>query len=330
MENHMSKILITGGSGFLGSHCIVAALAAGHEVRTTLRSLDKAGEVSAMLVAAGVDPKREVAFYEADLGNDEGWSDAVAGCDYVLHTASPFPSTQPDDPNDVIVPARDGTLRVLRAASHAGVRRVVLTSSFAAVGYGPEAPGHVFTEDDWTPIDAPNQPYVLSKAIAERAAWDFAKDRGTPELSVVNPTGIFGPVLGPQLSTSIRIVKGLLDGAFPPELPDMWFGVVDVRDVADLHLQAMIDPSAAGERFIAVSGEPVSLLDVAAILRERFGERAARVPRRGVPTSSETNHRRSSSNKARQSLGWKPRTSEEAIVASAESLIRLRLLETLN
>lgn len=329
MENHMSKILITGGSGFLGSHCIVTALAAGHEVRTTLRNLDKAGEVRAMLAAAGVDPKREVAFYQADLGNDKGWSDAVAGCDYVLHTASPFPSAQPDDPNDLIVPARDGTLRVLRAASRAGARRVVLTSSFAAVGYGPEAPSHVFTEEDWTPINGPNQPYILSKAIAERAAWDFVKDSGTPELSVVNPTGIFGPVLGPQLSTSIQIIKGLLDGAFPPELPDMWFGVVDVRDVADLHLRAMIDPSAAGERFIAVSGEPVSLLAVATILREHFPEFVARVPSRGVSSSLSASHRRSSSDKARQRLGWKPRTSEEAIVASAESLIQLKLLEVL-
>ena len=250
----MSKILITGGSGFLGSHCIVAALAAGHEVSTTLRSLDKAGEVRSMLAAAGVVPKREVTFHSADLGNDEGWGDAVAGCDYILHTASPFPSAQPNDPNDLIVPARDGTLRVLHAASHAGVKRVVLTSSFAAVGYGPQPASHVYTEDDWTPVDSTNPPYILSKAIAERAAWDFIKGRGTPELSVVNPTGIFGPVFGPQLSTSIQIVKGLLDGAFPPELPEMWFGVVDVRDVADLHLRAMSDPSAAGGRFIAVEG----------------------------------------------------------------------------
>ena len=326
----MSKILVTGGSGFLGSHCIVAALTAGHEVRTTLRSLDKAGEVRSMLATAGTDLKREVTFYAADLGNDEGWADAVAGCDYILHTASPFPSVQPNDPNDLIVPARDGTLRVLRAASRAGVKRVVLTSSFAAVGYGPEPAGYVYTEDDWTPADAPNQPYILSKAIAERAAWDFVKDSGTPELSVINPTGIFGPALGPQLSTSVQIIKGLLDGAFPPELPDMWFGVVDVRDVADLHLRAMIDPSAAGERFIAVSGEPLSLLAVATLLRERLGELAIRVPSRGASPSPNSNHRRSSGDKARRRLGWKPRTSEEAIIASAQSLDQFNLLGTAN
>ena len=326
----MSKILVTGGSGFLGSHCIVAALAARHEVRTTLRSLDKEGEVRSVLSAAGADPKHEITCYAADLGKDEGWADAVAGCDYVLHTASPFPSVQPADPNDVIVPARDGALRVLRAASHAGVKRVVLTSSFAAVGYGPEPAGHVYTENDWTPVDGPNQPYILSKAIAERAAWDFVRDSGTPELSVINPTGIFGPALGPQLSTSIQMIKGLLAGAFPAELPDMWFGVVDVRDVAELHLLAMTDPFAAGERFIAVGGEPLSLLWVATILLEHLGDRAVSVPTRSAPVSPTANHRRSSSDKARRLLGWTPRTSEEAIVASAESLIRLKLLEAVD
>ncbi|TWB30597.1 SDR family oxidoreductase [Nitrospirillum bahiense] len=326
----MSKILVTGGSGFLAGHCIAAALAAGHEVCATLRNLDKVPQVRAMTVAAGVDPDHGLTFHAADLGRDNGWGDAVAGCDYVLHTASPFPPVQPEDPNDLIIPARDGTLRVLRAAGRAGVRRVVLTSSFAAVGYGPAQASHVYTEEDWTPVDAPNQPYILSKTIAERAAWDFVRESGTPELSVVNPTGIFGPALGPQLSTSMNIIRGLLDGAFPPELPDMWFGVVDVRDVADLHLRAMTQPAAAGERFIAVSGEPLSLLEVATILREGLGDLAARVPSRGAPPSPNANRRRSSGAKARQRLGWSPRSGKEAIIASAESLIRLKLLQTLD
>lgn len=326
----MSTILVTGGSGFLGSHCIMAVLAAGHDVRTTLRSLDKGIEVRSALAAAGAKTPQEINVYAADLGDDEGWTEAVAGCDYVLHTASPFPSVQPNDPNDLIVPARDGTLRVLRAARQAGVKRVVLTSSFAAVGYGPEPDGHVYTESDWTPVDAPNQPYVLSKVMAERAAWDFAQESEAPELSVINPTGIFGPVLNPRLSASIQIVKGLLDGAFPPELPDMWFGVVDVRDVADLHLRAMIDTSAAGERFIAVSGEPMSLMGVATLLRQRFGKLAARVPDRSAPAAPAAKRRRSSSDKARQRLSWRPRTSEEAILASAESLVRLGLLKAVS
>ncbi|TWB21824.1 dihydroflavonol-4-reductase [Nitrospirillum amazonense] len=326
----MSKILVTGGSGFLAGHCIAAALAAGHEVRTTLRNLDKAPQVRAMMAVAGADTGHRLTFHAADLGHDDGWGAAAAGCDYVLHTASPFPPVQPEDPNDLIIPARDGTLRVLRAAGRAAVRRVVLTSSFAAVGYGPALASHVYTEDDWTPVDAPNQPYILSKTIAERAAWDFVGKGGAPELSVVNPTGIFGPALGPQLSTSMTIIKGLLDGAFPPELPDMWFGVVDVRDAADLHLRAMTQPAAAGERFIAVSGEPVSLLEVATILRERLGGLAARVPNRGAPLFPNANRRRSSSAKARQTLGWSPRPGGEAIIAGAESLLRLKLLQTLD
>jgi dihydroflavonol-4-reductase len=308
----------------------MAALAAGHDVRTTLRSLDKGIDVRSALAAAGAKTPQEINVYAADLGDDEGWTEAVAGCDYVLHTASPFPSVQPNDPNDLIVPARDGTLRVLRAARQAGVKRVVLTSSFAAVGYGPEPDGHVYTEADWTPVDAPNQPYVLSKVMAERAAWDFAQESEAPELSVINPTGIFGPVLSPRLSASIQIVKGLLDGAFPAELPDMWFGVVDVRDVADLHLRAMIDTSAAGERFIAVSGEPMSLMGVATLLRQRLGKLAARVPDRSAPAAPAAKRRRSSSDKARQRLSWRPRTSEEAILASAESLVRLGLLKAVS
>ena len=172
----MSKILITGGSGFLGSRCIVLALAAGHEVSTTIRSLDKAPQVSALLQSAcgGVEP--EIAFHPADLTRDDGWAEAVAGCDYVLHTASPFPTVQPENPDDLIMPARDGTLRVLRAARDHGVKRVVLTSSFAAIGYGDAPQDHIFTEDDWTPIDAPNQAYIKSKTIAERAAWDLENE----------------------------------------------------------------------------------------------------------------------------------------------------------
>ncbi|MBS7540983.1 SDR family oxidoreductase [Ancylobacter lacus] len=323
----MSKVLVTGGSGFLGGHCILAALAAGHEVRATLRNLDKESDVRSTLAAAGADTTPGLTFHAADLGSDEGWAEAAAGCDHVLHTASPFPPVQPANPDELIVPAREGTLRVLRAARQAGVKRVVLTSSFAAVGYGSAPAGHVHTEADWTPIEAPNQPYILSKVVAERAAWDFVTASGAPELSVVNPTGIFGPVLGPQLSASVQIVKGLLDGAFPPELPDMWFGVVDVRDVADLHLRAMVEPCAAGERFIAVSGEPLSLLGVATLLREHLGEAAVKVPRRAASAPAAAHPRRSSSDKARRRLGWQPRAPEEAILATAQSLVRLNLLE---
>ena len=321
----MSKILITGGSGFLGSRCIVSALAAGHEVSTTVRNLDRASQVGALLRSAcdGVEP--EIAYHAADLTHDDGWAEAVAGCDYVLHTASPFPTVQPEEPDDLIMPARDGTLRVLRAARDHGVKRVVLTSSFAAIGYGDAPQDHIFTEDDWTPIDAPNQAYIKSKTIAERAAWDLVNESGSLELSVINPTGIFGPLLNSELSTSIALIKALLDGAFPV-LPDMWFGAVDVRDVADLHLRAMTDPAAAGQRFIAVAGEPMSLTTVATILRDRLGAAAARVPTKSAEPSAETKRRRSSNAKAKDLLGWSPRSGEDAILASAASLLERDLV----
>ena len=317
----MSTILVTGGSGFLGGHCIVAALKAGHQVRTTVRSLEKAPRVRTMIEDGGAEAGSALTFHAADLREDAGWVEAVAGCDYVLHVASPFPAVQPTDPEELIAPARDGALRVLRAARDAGVKRVVLTSSFAAIGYGDEPQSHVYTEDDWTPTDAPNPPYVRSKTIAERVSWDFAGEKGAPELTVVNPTGIFGPLLGSEVSTSVSLIEGLMDGVFS-ELPEMWFGVVDVRDVADLHLRAMLDPAAAGERFIAVAGEPVSLADVSAMLRKAFGALAARVPSEAQQPSPAVKRRVSSSAKAKQMLGWSPRSSEEAIIACAGSLLR--------
>jgi len=280
----MSVVLVTGGSGFLASHCILRLLADGHQVRTTVRNLSRESEVRAMLKAGGWHSQAEVSFFAADLTQDAGWVEAINGSDFVLHVASPFPSTAPKDENELIVPARDGALRVLRAARDAGVTRVVLTSSFAAVGYGTHPRNTPFTEEDWTDPNAPNPPYIRSKAIAERAAWDFMKEQGgSLELSVINPVGIFGPVLGPDFSSSIQIIKQLLEGALPG-LPDIYFGVVDVRDVADLHVRAMISPAARGERFIAVAGPALSMMDVANILRHQLGELAKRVPTKKLPS----------------------------------------------
>jgi nucleoside-diphosphate-sugar epimerase len=206
----------------------------------------------------------------------------------VLHVASPFPTTVPKDENELIVPARDGALRVLRAARDAGVKRVVLTSSFVAIGYGaPKDRTAVFTEDDWTNLNDPSvQAYGKSKTIAERAAWDFiAREGGQLELAVVNPTLIFGPVLGSDVSASIVLVKRLLDGSLPG-CPDLWFGVVDVRDVADLHLKAMTNPAARGERFLATSGDFVNVRQIAEMLKAGMGERARKVPTRSFPIGS--------------------------------------------
>lgn len=340
----MSKVLVTGGSGFLAGHCIVHLLAAGHEVRTTVRCLDKAPQVTAMVEAGGRGSGDVLAFFAADLTKDDGWAQAVEGCDYVMHVASPFPGHAPKDENELIVPARDGALRVLKAARDAGVKRVVLTSSFAAVGYGRHHRDVLYTEEDWTEPAAPNEPYIKSKAIAERAAWDFiAREGGELELSVVNPAGIFGPVLGNGLSASIGIIKAMLEGQIPG-LPDVWFGVVDVRDVADLHLRAMTHRDAKGQRFIAVSGDSLSMSDVARILRRRLGGAAKKVPTRSLPSwiiraaslfspmarQSSPNlgkRRNASAAKARHMLDWSPRPAEEALVASAESLLYLGLVK---
>jgi nucleoside-diphosphate-sugar epimerase len=341
----MSKILVTGGSGFIGSHCILQLLAAGHQVRTTVRNLQRESDVRAMLKGGGAEAGDRLTFIAADLEQDAGWPQAVAGCEYVLHVASPFPATVPKHADELIVPAREGALRVLRASRDAGVKRVVLTSSFAAIGYGHEPQDVPFNETDWTDPNAEGvTAYTKSKTLAERAAWDFiAAEGGGLELSVVDPVGVLGPVLGPDYSTSILLVQRLMDGAMPG-VPRLSFGLVDVRDVADLHLRAMIHPAAKGERFLAVAGESVTLLEIAKVLKRRMGASAKRVRTRQLPNwlvrlaalrdpavklvVPELGKIKSSSNeKAKRVLGWAPRSNEEAIVATAESLIRLGLLK---
>lgn len=335
----MSKVLVTGGSGFVGSHVILQLLAAGHEVRTTVRNLSREAEVRATLAAAGADAGNRLSFFAADLEKGLGWAEAAAGCDYVHHVASPFPPAQPKDERELIRPAREGTVRVLRAARDAGVKRIVVTSSFAAVGYGQGQRDTPYTEADWTDPDGPAvQPYMKSKTLAERAAWDFiAREGNGMELAVVNPVGIFGPALNGDLSTSIFLVKTMIEGKMPGT-PRLYLGVVDVRDVADLHLRAMTDPAAAGERFLAVSGEAMSFHQMAMVLRERLGPAAAKVPKRELPdwlirllaivnplareAVPRLGIKASASNeKARRLLGWTPRSREDAIVASGESVI---------
>ncbi|HEY1396523.1 aldehyde reductase, partial [Roseateles sp.] len=279
----MSKVLVTGGSGFLGSHCIVQLLQAGHDVRATVRSASRASAVRDMVRQGGADPDTRLDIAVADLGADAGWAEAAAGCDHVLHTASPFPPGTPNHEDELIVPAREGTLRVLRAARAAGVTRVVLTSSFAAIGYGHTQLDHALDESCWSRLEPGSTAYVKSKTLAERAAWDFvaAEGRGL-ELVVINPVGIFGPVLGPDYSSSIALIKRMLDGQVSA-CPQLHFGVVDVRDVAELHLRAMTHPQAAGQRFLASAGDCVSMLDVARMLRASLGETATLAPTRQLP-----------------------------------------------
>ena len=340
----MITVLVTGGSGFIGCYCIMQLLAAGYRVKTTVRDLKREADVRTMLKTGGVEPGEQLSFGAADLERDAGWSEAVAGCEYVLHVASPLPASAPKHEDELIVPAREGTLRVLRAARDAGVKRVVLTSSFAAIGYGHAPQKTPFDETDWTNLNGHVVAYPKSKTLAERASWDFmAKEAGNLELSVVNPVGVHGPVLGPDYSGSIRIVQRLMDGAVPGCVR-LYFGVVDVRDVADLHLRAMINPAANGERFLAAAGEFISMREIAKVLKKRLGSAAKRVKTLELPNwvvrlaalgdptirmilPELGKVKKGTNEKARRLLGWAPRSNEEAIVATAESLIRLGLLK---
>jgi len=328
-------VLVTGGSGFLGGWCLVELLQRGYEVRTTVRDLSREPEVRDAISSTG-QPGEKLSVLAADLTKDDGWQAAVDGCDYVLHVASPFPPVQPKDPDELIVPAREGTLRVLRAALAAGVKRTVVTSSVAAIAGGAKSPGPL-TEADWTDLDFPSlSPYVRSKTIAERAAWDLAREQGAEDrLATVNPGAILGPLLSDDGSYSLEAIERLLKGM--PGVPRIGFSFVDARDVADLHVKAMLAPEAGGERFIAVT-QFLWMAEVAAVLRRELGADAAKVPTRGVPNllvramalfdpgiRSITNQLGKkltySSAKAEAKLGWTPRPLEQTIADTGRSIV---------
>ena len=314
---------------------MIELLRRGHRVRTTVRDLAREAEVRAA-IGSQVDPGERLDFLAADLGEDAGWERAAQGCDHVLHVASPFPPQQPKDADELIVPARDGTLRVLRAALAAGAERVVITSSVAAIGGGAK-PGAALAEGDWTDLDNTSlTPYVRSKTIAERAAWDFAAEAGeTNRVAVVNPGAILGPALSEDRSFSLQLIERLLKGM--PGIPRIGFSFVDVRDVADLQIRALTAPEAGGERFVAV-GRFAWTSEVAEILRDGLGEGAENVPTRQVPNlmvramaifdpgvrsivgqlGRKSNY---SNEKARTRLGWSPRPLEETVVETGRSML---------
>ena len=335
----MATTLVTGASGFIAQQLILDLLEQGHAVRGTVRSATK-GEALKAALAPHSDRAAEIELIEADLESDAGWAEAVAGVDVVHHLASPFPMAVPKDPDELIRPARDGALRVLRAARAAGASRVVLTSSGAAVAYGVrgELPAR-FTEDDWTdPTYTPDcRPYIASKAIAERAAWDYVAGEGQGlELTAINPVAVFGPIRSAQVKTSVDIIARMLDGRLPL-LPNAGIQVVDVRDVSAAHIAAMNDPAAIGERYI-VADEFRWMREMAEVLRAAHPERR-KIPRRGMPDflvhalalvsgdvktiASELHKKRVlSSEKVRKLLGRDLVPTDDAIRASAETLIQ--------
>ena len=321
----MSQILVTGASGYLGTQLLAALLrpASGRTgdqtVRAQVRDLAREDDLRAAVRRGDADDSG-LEVVTADLTSDDGWKAAMAGVDEVYHVASPIPPAQPKDPDELVVPAREGTLRVLRAARDAGARRVVLTSSFAAIGYTPK-PSAEFTEDDWTDPDMPGlQPYPRSKTIAERAAWDFMNSEGgATELVVVNPTFILGPPLTSATGSSLYLIKAMFGGTMSVA-PRHRFGIADVRDVADLHIRAMAAPAAAGKRFIGVSDHPaMSYLELAEILRRRFGPLAAKVPTEEAP-GDDLPRPVIHNDRAKNELGWRPRPAETTIVDTVESL----------
>jgi dihydroflavonol-4-reductase len=333
-EGDGNTVLVTGGSGYLAGWCIVELLRRGYRVRTTIRSPSREHEVHTA-VDSEVDSHHNLTVHQADLLSDERWDRIVEGCDYVLHVASPLPVSQPKDPDELIVPAREGTVRVVGTALEAGVERIVITSSVAAIRGGNE--GRTLDESVWTDLSSPGlTPYVQSKTIAEQAAWGLASERDARErIAAVNPTVIIGPTLSDDTSASLEVIQRLLKGM--PAMPRLSFGFVDVRDVADLELRAMTSREAGGERFVA-NTKTMWMADVAQVLRERLGARASKVPTRIAPDllvramalfdggirsfkSSLGKRTEYHTTKAHDLLGWSPRPIDDTIVETAESLI---------
>jgi nucleoside-diphosphate-sugar epimerase len=339
------RVLVTGGSGFIAGHCILQLLEQGYLVRATVRSLGREATVRSALEDAGMVNGGALSFVPADLLSDAGWDDVAAGCDFVLHVASPVPGGNVKNEDALTGPARDGTLRVLRSARNAGVKRVVLTSAFHAVSWGHPHIDRAFTEDDWTILDGPGvDAYARSKTLAERAAWDFAAAEGGPTgLVTILPVAVMGPAIGQDVSGANHVIQMMLDGAMPG-FPSLFIPIVDVRDVARAHLLAMTTPGAAGQRFLLSSGPAIALRQVGAILKEHLGDAARRVPSRSLPNvvirigslfNTELRAfvpdlgyaKKVSSDQAHRVLGWKARDAGEAIVAAAESMISKGLVK---
>ena len=334
------QIFVSGGSGFIAGFLIRQLIAEGWQVNTSIRNLAREADVRGWL---NVDNSK-LKFFAADLMSDDGWAEAMAGCSHVAHVASPIPSNAPKHEDELIVPAREGALRALRFAKEAGVARFVMTSSVAAVAYGHGGTKHHFTEADWTNVASPDAyPYVKSKTIAERAARDWVAASGAEmEFVTVNPSLVLGPLMAPDFSTSLEAVKKLLEGSLPG-LPHFGFAVVDVRDVADLHVRCLTAPNMAGERFIA-AGPFMWMGDVAAVLKAGLGAQARKVPTRKLPNfilrilalfdpivkqvvGELDNVRDASAQHAKDVLDWQTRDPKESILDTARDLIKFGVVK---
>jgi nucleoside-diphosphate-sugar epimerase len=337
------QVVVTGASGLIAKYTIAEFLRRGHSVRGTVRSMTKADAVRAAVSRLGANPEK-LSFIVADLSNDAGWDEAIAGAEAVVHTASPFPITQPDDPQDVIVPARDGTLRVLRAATKAAVARVVLTSSTVAIFYpSGRAKDHVYSEEDFTDeTRADITPYFKSKTIAEKAAWDFSESTpGSPELVVINPSFVQGPAVDADLSTSHEVYRIMANGTYPAA-PKISFPVTDVRDVAAAHVEATFRPGIGGNRYLVGEGR-MGLFELGQIMAREFPELASKVPKFELPDFAvraaavfdkklrtilpELGENKAYTNaKVKTELGLTLRSADEAATAAVRSLRDLRLI----
>ncbi len=339
-----ATVLVTGATGFIAQHCIVQLLEAGYKVRGTARTAGRTAEVAAVLrphLGAAAQARLDTDFevVAADLTSDPGWDEAVSGCRYVLHVASPIPRTPPKHADELIVPARDGALRVLRAASRADVERVVLTSSLAAVLYGRDR-SHVFNEASWSNVtDKRIGPYEISKTVAEQAAWAFMSeldDSATLSLTAINPGLVLGPLLSSDWGTSGEAVKKLIDRDFPA-IPDVNYACVDVRDVASAHVAAMTTPAAAGQRYLCAEANH-SLREIAAVLATHLGPKGFKIPTGKLPgpvlrmvalwdktaqlALNDLGVRQDvDTSKIRNDLRWTPRGLDEMVVSMADSMI---------
>ncbi len=336
-------VLVTGASGFIAMHCILQLLEQGYTVRGTLRTPSRELNLRKTL-ASYTDVGERLSFVTADLTKDEGWAEAVSDCMYVLHVASPLPRYNPKHEDELIIPAREGTLRVLKAAVAAGVKRVVLTSSIAAITYGHPKTKTVFDESDWSNTENEINAYPKSKTLAERAAWDFVNDLegdDSLELVAINPGVVLGPILDEDYGTSGEVVRRLMRRGVPG-IPNIGFSVVDVRDVASAHVAAMTTPEAAGHRFCCVT-EFVWLAEIAAILQKHFAAQGYKIPTRHLPDfvlrfigifsktvgliAGNLGRRTDiSNNHIREVLDWQPRSLEEMIVDMAESMIKYKVV----